>query len=403
MLQILRNIKYYIEVVITFLWNDVLWNLIIYRLFWLLAIFKLSNYYKNKSYFPEKKYKGVFHIFFDQVINVLKYGRPCEYYFLYGFDGKNHKEMNKYIVSYREFARYRDINNLSDPHNGTCLLRNKVLFGMVANNLGISTPNNIGVYSKGQIFMFNKKRYIKLSDFVLLGNYDVFVKDIYGEGGNGIMHLLINSGKISICKNGIHDLSLEELETKMSCSSFLFQNTIVNQHLTIASIYSKSLNTIRFHSIKDEKGEIRFLQPILRIGCCGMDVDNFTQGGICVGFDLKTGKLYDEGYYGHYKYGTKTNKHPDTNIVFSKISIPFIDKIVEQVVLFHSFLNVHSIGWDIAITKDGPMFIEGNENWEVELAQMYCGKRIEFERFFVNPSKKKKICSFNKADYVDKW
>ena len=32
---------------------------------------------------------------------------------------------------------------------------------------------------------------------------------------------------------------------------------------------------------------------------------------------------------------------------------------------FHSMLkDIHSIGWDIAIGENGPIFIEGNDNWE---------------------------------------
>ena len=388
---------------INFLWNDLLWNLIIYRVFWLLSLFKFPNAYKKQSYFPNKRFKGATRILLDQAINVIKFGRPCEYYFLYGFDGKRYKEMTDYIISYREFARYRDINNLSDPHNATCILRNKILFGMVANSLGINTPINIGVYFNENVFIFDQKKHIQLSEFIRSGNYDIFAKDIYGEGGNGVMHLIITSGQINIYKEGIHNITLEELKEKLNGSSYLFQKTIDNQQSIISSIYPKSLNTIRFTSIKDEKGKITFLQPILRIGCCGMNVDNFTQGGICVGFDVITGRLYKTGYYGHYKYGTTTNKHPDTDIDFSKIIIPFIDEIKQQVILFHSFLDVHSIGWDIALTEDGPKFIEGNENWEIELPQMYCGKRAEFDKYFVKQSIKKKHISFSKADYVDKW
>jgi hypothetical protein len=38
----------------------------------------------------------------------------------------------------------------------------------------------------------------------------------------------------------------------------------------------------------------------------------------------------------------------------------------------HSFFyGIHSIGWDIAITEDGPVFIEGNDNWEIPTFQAY--------------------------------
>lgn len=51
---------------------------------------------------------------------------------------------------------------------------------------------------------------------------------------------------------------------------------------------------------------------------------------------------------------------------------------------FHTFLpSIHSIGWDIAITKDGPCFVEGNDNWEVSLVQICShGLAKEFNDWF---------------------
>ena len=51
---------------------------------------------------------------------------------------------------------------------------------------------------------------------------------------------------------------------------------------------------------------------------------------------------------------------------------------------FHSELHeIHSIGWDSAITDAGPCFIEGNDNWEISLVQI-CSKGLqrEFEELF---------------------
>ena len=42
----------------------------------------------------------------------------------------------------------------------------------------------------------------------------------------------------------------------------------------------------------------------------------------------------------------------------------------------------HSIGWDIAITKDGPMFIEGNDRWEVSMIQAVHGGMGYMMKYF---------------------
>lgn len=35
----------------------------------------------------------------------------------------------------------------------------------------------------------------------------------------------------------------------------------------------------------------------------------------------------------------------------------------------HSFLDLDSIGWDAAITEEGPIYVEGNDNWDIVLVQ----------------------------------
>lgn len=64
--------------------------------------------------------------------------------------------------------------------------------------------------------------------------------------------------------------------------------------------------------------------------------------------------------------------------------MPYWKESLELANCFHEKLSdIHSIGWDIAITKDGPVFIEGNDNWEISLMQA-CngGLKREFGNFF---------------------
>ena len=55
----------------------------------------------------------------------------------------------------------------------------------------------------------------------------------------------------------------------------------------------------------------------------------------------------------------------------------------EMVRNFHLQLKeVHSIGWDITITPDGPCIIEGNDNWEISALQVTNhGMKKEFEQY----------------------
>jgi hypothetical protein len=45
--------------------------------------------------------------------------------------------------------------------------------------------------------------------------------------------------------------------------------------------------------------------------------------------------------------------------------------------------QVHSVGWDIAVGDDGPIFVEGNDNWEINGPQSCNGGMMkEFKEYF---------------------
>ena len=49
----------------------------------------------------------------------------------------------------------------------------------------------------------------------------------------------------------------------------------------------------------------------------------------------------------------------------------------------HSKLyRIHSVGWDIAITEEGPVFIEGNSKWEISGTQSAEGGVKFIEKYF---------------------
>ena len=98
---------------------------------------------------------------------------------------------------------------------------------------------------------------------------------------------------------------------------------------------------------------------------------------------MKNGKLKKYGFYKPGK-GTKTAFHPNSNLFFEDYLLPYWQEILNSAIKFHEKLRgLHSIGWDVAITENGPVFIEGNDNWELSLMQA-CngGLNNTFEDFF---------------------
>jgi hypothetical protein len=82
--------------------------------------------------------------------------------------------------------------------------------------------------------------------------------------------------------------------------------------------------------------------------------------------DPATGRLAKD-YYGKPDHGGgRVQRHPDSGIEFEGWEVPFYFEAVAMAKELHRRLyGIRSIGWDIAIGPDGPVIIEGNDNWEL--------------------------------------
>lgn len=335
----------------------------------------------EETYFPELPRKGKIRILWEQIVNICRHTTIEEYYFMYGLDVKRSVKNNEY-VTYREFMEIRDYLNLSNPHNDSTILRNKLFFESVARSIGIPTPDNIAYSDNGRLILLHKASGTFVGWNQVAQEFPegfVYMKPIDGECGSGILKIEIRSDNIFIDGQAYDGDYLKNLCRK---GHYIFQARLV-QHPEMSRIYPYSVNTIRMTTVRNlQTGEIEILPPTLRIGAHGSYIDNFSKGGVIVAMDTKSGKLDEWGFF-KPMYGFKSKVHPDTNVEFSSFIVPFYQEAKEVAKFFHSFLNLHSIGWDIAITDNGPVFIEGNDNWEINLPQTFNNPfKKEFDRLF---------------------
>lgn len=341
-----------------------------------------SKYYiSSASYFPEMADRRLskLGILWRQVKHILIYGYPTDFFFLYGLDIKDFHNDSDY-VDYAEFMRRRDYMNRLSLDVPICILRNKFLFGIVAKALHIPTPNNIGIIEYDRLYLLDQHVYTDLKKYVLLNTVDVFMKSINGECADGVYHVIFDKGNILI--DDVKS-SYDELLDITKRGKFIIQEKI-KQGKALSALHPDSINTIRVETVYNKKeNKIEILPPLLRVGTGKHNVDNWAVGGLAIGIDVEKGCLRNYGFY-KPTYGTKAYVHPDTNVVFEGYDIPYLSDAIELAKRFHSyFTDIHSIGWDIAITEDGPCFVEGNDNWEISLVQV-CSRGLtpEFKRLF---------------------
>ena len=197
--------------------------------------------------------------------------------------------------------------------------------------------------------------------------------------GNGAFPLRIHDSTIYV-DGKLTDVN-QLIEVLLS-NSYLVQKRIY-QHPIMNTLCDSTINSIRLMTVMCGDGVVVPFGAGLRIGRKGSSVDNWAKGGVFVGIDMEKGRLMETGFL-KPKFGTSTKEHPDTHVLFKDFEIPFYKEAELMAVELHKRLfRSHSIGWDIAITEDGPMFIEGNGRWEISLVQaVHGGLRKQIEDYF---------------------
>lgn len=343
-------------------------------------ILRGQSFYLGDSYFPELPSKSNEERFNDLVEQIKKYGWPDFQYLLYGMDVKSREECDQYVNAMEFVYRRNYLNFERNPFNSCCLLRNKFYFGIFANAIGIKTPENIGYIENGTIHSV-REQFKEISLDELLANCpDGFCKSLDGENGEDVFH--IQKASEGVLLNGVEISPIELLE-KINKGSFLVQKKIY-QHEIMNKLYPLSINTIRIVTVRNLKTDVISIWPsMFRMGAGGSHIDNASKGGVVVNINPETGKLSKYGCRYAKFGGGRLDRHPDTGVEFSTFEIPFFEEVKKTAIYFHSMLkDIHSIGWDIAITPDGPAYIEGNDDWSIVQSQLDGGVRDLYNRDF---------------------
>jgi hypothetical protein len=178
----------------------------------------------------------------------------------------------------------------------------------------------------------------------------VIAKPVAGEGGAGIA--IFDTGAIA-------DVAAWRAERIEKDQTLLEQ--VLTQHEDLDAVYPDSVNTVRMITYRDPQGELHVIASVLRIGN-GAVIDNFASGGMFTMLD-------DDGvalYPGVDKQSHIYRQHPVTGTMIQGVKVPFYSEVVEMIADAAKRLpTVPYVGWDIAITPEGPALIEANHNSSV--------------------------------------
>lgn len=264
----------------------------------------------------------------------------------------DHKDPAAFFHTYNEFLS-------AAAAGGQSVLSDKLLLAAALQNAGVHAPATILIIRNGRFISPSDGELSQAEAFRLLDGRGAFIKSRTGWGGAGAFRLHAD-GTIRKTDGSKMRQGLPELLTRIGRMDYVVQE-VLRQDDRFSAVARASVNTVRCVTFRDRSGKIQIAAATWRMGDGRAVVDNGSSGGIVCGIDPATGRIMGPG---RTLAGDSHETHPSSGFRFEGAGVPGIDAIFETAKAAHrAFGSLASVGWDVAMTPDGPLIIEGNDPW----------------------------------------
>ena len=176
--------------------------------------------------------------------------------------------------------------------------------------------------------------------------------------GSVIVKVTDSDGGQGIERKNFDDIGdVEAFREELLTNRQFLVEQIIPQHADMAKLNPSSVNSLRIVSYFDGT-DVHILARVLKMGNGGV-IDNFAHGGMYTMLD-------DHGVALHAAFdiaGDAYEIHPISGIRIPGFVVPLYPKVLELVdEIARVVPEIPYVGWDIAISPDRPVVIEGNYN-----------------------------------------
>lgn len=222
-----------------------------------------------------------------------------------------------------------------------CVLRDKPRFYEIAAAHDVAAPETFATCAGGRIDVRRTPKSARVA-----------VKP--SDAGNGVGFTVLN---LTEAERASDAAFADALRRRVGAKVDWIAQSLLENHEALRPISLNALATIRLITIKNERDAPEAVSGVLRFALSPERlVDN--RGG-AAGIDQSSGRL-GAGCIG--KGFGDFDHHPETGVRIDEIIVPEWDALKASATAFHreAFDDYAVIGWDIAPTPSGPVFVEGN-------------------------------------------
>ena len=248
-------------------------------------------------------------------------------------------------------------------------LKDKRRFYRRAVAAGLPTPAVLATVSGGRILEAPSR----------LPDQDLFTKEAHALNVRGATYWVRRNEGTYVSSSGqnvAHGAFLEHLAAQSSAAPFVVQPRLLN-HPAVAPWSMAGLCTVRVMTTRPPDGPPTLLRACLRMPTGHAAADNSAAGGVASPIDLETGVLGPAVQKSAEVGPRSVGPSSDDRRGHHWSVLPFYSEVFALALEAHRvFGEFPSIGWDIGITRDGPMIVEGNQSWDINLGQQPHGSSL---------------------------
>lgn len=306
-------------------------------------------------------------------------------YVLFNFNEKPFFDAPKYMKT----SELEIIQSSINEESVRSLVNSKLEFNIKCRKHNLPTPDIFAVVANNDYsqyydefnFIENVEQLAEVIGEQGDGSY--LFKPIAGSHGLGIMRFYSHNNRLLNDDNQTADFSAI-FSPQSPNTSYILQKCLLPHSALNQVMPDGSLGTVRIVTISHGT-ELKIFLPCLRIPVGKNIADNFSHGqakNLIAGIDLETGFLIRP--YGADSLGLnlveKVDVHPSNQFKIEGFLFPLWDEVLALVTRASAgFAELNTIGWDVALTEEGPCLIEGNWRYDCDILQVAFDKGLKTE------------------------